>query len=471
MSPWSEISAQDDVENSQDQIVLGQDSILGEESADPEEKMSLLVDKSAMSDLEFLALGDAPTSIEQLKAMQEHVAELNQQVSPAVVNIQSGSGQGSGVVVTSDGYILTAAHVIGTPNRGALITFPDGTKARAQTLGLHRTLDAGILRIYQMIPTVNVEEEEAESPEEDNSGSEESPSQDDEGEKEDGSEEQDSGSEDLEPEQQSEEGEDEPKGAGDEKTDQEPAEDSQEEKDETDSDDKQSEDTEKDDSDSGTDDEEDAKPRRRREPFKIQDDLPSFPYLEIGDSAELNLGQWVIAVGHPGGLDMDRGLVLRVGRINEITGDTLRTDCTLVGGDSGGPLIGMDGSVIGIHSRIGGRLRENFHVPSNEYLDKWSELTEPIVLDGEPDLGLSVRGASNVIEKISPRSFAGRSGLKENDRIIRVGDKEIYDKIQLDDAISDLKPYQKIEFEVQRKGKKKVLDVTIGEKRSMMRFR
>ena len=128
-----------------------------------------------------------------------------------------------------------------------------------------------------------------------------------------------------------------------------------------------------------------------------------------------------------------------------------------------GPLIGMDGSVIGIHSRIGGRLRENYHVPSNEYINQWEELNQPMILDGTPDLGFTVRGSSCVIQKLSRQSLAARSGLKENDRVIRIGDKQIYDKIQMDDAVSNLKPYQVVEFEVQRKGKNVVLDVTIGE--------
>ena len=54
----------------------------------------------------------------------------------------------------------------------------------------------------------------------------------------------------------------------------------------------------------------------------------------------------------------------------------ITTDCTLVGGDSGGPLFDMQGSVIGINSRIASELRANMHVPVNAFQDAWERLTK-----------------------------------------------------------------------------------------------
>lgn len=416
--------AQQDI-GSEPEIQIDPEVILGE-ADEEDEALSRLVDKSTIANLEFLNSGESPTSIEQLKAMQQHVASLYQRVEPAVVNIRSGMGQGSGVVVTSDGYILTAAHVIAVPNRSAVITFPDGSQARAQTLGMFRSLDAGLLKIYSMVPSDDEEDEGEEGEDEDNNA-DEGESNDDEGDDEEGGVDEDD-----------------------------------------DSSDEQLESPETDESDEGEE-------KEQTDRFAVEDDLPSFNYLEIGESDGLKLGQWVIAVGHPGGLDEDRGIVLRVGRINEIEADTddayLRTDCTLVGGDSGGPLIGMDGSVIGIHSRIGMKLRQNFHVPSGEFMNNWTALLEPVVHDRDPQLSIRFRGRTNVIEKVSARSLAARSGLMNSDRIIRIGDKDIYDKLQFDDAISKLKPFQEVEFEVQRKGKKKVIKVMIGEKSEMRGLR
>ena len=406
-----------------DAIKLDLDEILGVGGEEGEE-LSRLVDKSTISNLEFLNSGDTPTSIEQLKEMQQHVSSLYKRVEPAVVNIRCGMGQGSGVVVTSDGYILTAAHVIAVPNRSAIITFPDGRKARAQTLGMFRTLDAGLLKIYSMIP-----EEEGKDSEEEDSEEEESEEEDDSDDEEDSNDESDDDSE--------EDSDD------DEKSD-------DEESDDEDSDDEESED-------------EDSKEEPNKNRFEVQDDLPSFDYLDIGDSAELNLGQWVIAVGHPGGLDEARGIVLRVGRVNQIAAEiaaaNFQTDCTLVGGDSGGPLIGMDGSVLGIHSRIGQGLKQNFHVPSNDFVNNWSALLEPVVHDREPVILVVFHERSNVLKRVPTRSK-----LKAGDRIIRIGDTDIYDKLQFDDAFSKLKPFQQVEFEVKRKGKKEVINIVISEK-------
>ena len=437
-----------------DAIKLDLDEILGV-GGEEEEELSRLVDKSTISNLEFLNSGDTPTSIEQLKEMQQHVSSLYKRVEPAVVNIRSGMGQGSGVVVTSDGYILTAAHVIAVPNRSAIITFPDGRKARAQTLGMFRTLDAGLLKIYSMIP----EEEGKDSEEED---SEEEDDSDDEEDSNDESDD-DSDDEDSDDDEKSDDEESDDEDSDDEDSDDEDSDD--EDSDDEDSDDEDSDDEDSDDEDSDDEEseDEDSKEEPNKNRFEVQDDLPSFDYLDIGDSAELNLGQWVIAVGHPGGLDEARGIVLRVGRVNQIAAEiaaaNFQTDCTLVGGDSGGPLIGMDGSVLGIHSRIGQGLKQNFHVPSNDFVNNWSALLEPVVHDREPVILVVFHERTNVIKRVPTRSK-----LKAGDRIIRIGDTDIYDKLQFDDAFSKLKPFQQVEFEVKRKGKKEVINIVISEK-------
>ena len=100
-----------------------------------------------------------------------------------------------------------------------------------------------------------------------------------------------------------------------------------------------------------------------------------YPALEMGNSADLKVGQWVIAIGHPGGFRENRTPVVRVGRILFVSSFVIRTDCTLVGGDSGGPLFDMQGRVIGIHSRIGGlAISENMHVPVDTFREEWARL-------------------------------------------------------------------------------------------------
>ena len=106
-------------------------------------------------------------------------------------------------------------------------------------------------------------------------------------------------------------------------------------------------------------------------------DEGKYPFVEMGKSADLRPGQWVVAIGHPGGFRPNRTPVVRLGRILFANQFVIRTDCTLVGGDSGGPLFDMQGRVIGIHSRIGGfAITENMHVPVDTFRETWDKLVK-----------------------------------------------------------------------------------------------
>ncbi len=297
---------------------------------------------SRSTSIDFLFDGKSPSSIEQLKAMEDHFASLAEQISPATVNIQIGMAQGSGVVVSEDGYILTAAHVIGRPGNVANVTFPDGSKVKAATLGLARNLDFGMLKILE---------------------------------------------------------------------------------------------TEGDD----------------------------FPHLDIGLSGELQPGQWVMAVGHPGGIDEKRGLVFRAGRIISNQPERLQTDCTLVGGDSGGPLVDMNGEVIGIHSRIGSKLWDNMHAPIDVYSDNWDRMDLGLVLDGTPYVGFTVSPNSNRVTVVADKGPADNAGIKPQDRIVEIDGTAIKTYGELQVAIARLLPYQKTTFKIKRRSKTLSLEVTVSE--------
>ncbi len=74
-------------------------------------------------------------------------------ISAVTVNIQQGTAQGSGVVVTPEGIILTAAHVAGRPGRDTRITFSDGRVVMGKTLGMNRDVDAGLVKIVSSADT------------------------------------------------------------------------------------------------------------------------------------------------------------------------------------------------------------------------------------------------------------------------------------------------------------------------------
>jgi serine protease Do len=88
-----------------------------------------------------------PESIADLKAMEERLTSLIARVAPAVVGVSVGGATGSGVVISTNGLVLTAAHVCREPGRSVRFEFPDGTTARGRTLGTDHGMDAGMMLI------------------------------------------------------------------------------------------------------------------------------------------------------------------------------------------------------------------------------------------------------------------------------------------------------------------------------------
>ena len=112
--------------------------------------------------------------------------------------------------------------------------------------------------------------------------------------------------------------------------------------------------------------------------MRITDPGP-WPHAITGELQQAQSGDWVLALGHPGGFDIKRSLVVRLGRIIRLTSAKLQTDCTISPGDSGGPLFDMHGRVIGIHSAISFSMADNFHVPITQFYDAWDQLANPSV--------------------------------------------------------------------------------------------
>jgi serine protease Do len=91
--------------------------------------------------------GGAPQTVDELRAMQDVTQRLSEQVMRSTVGVRVGPAQGSGVIVTKEGHVLTAAHVAGTPGRSATFILNDGRTVRGKTLGAFYDLDAGLLQI------------------------------------------------------------------------------------------------------------------------------------------------------------------------------------------------------------------------------------------------------------------------------------------------------------------------------------
>jgi serine protease Do len=100
-----------------------------------------------------------------------------------------------------------------------------------------------------------------------------------------------------------------------------------------------------------------------------------WPHVQLAPAESIKQGEWCIAMGHPGGFDPQRGTPVRFGRLWSANEKAFyRSDCTVSGGDSGGPLFDLDGNVIGIHSSISMNIKENRHVPAAVFRADWERL-------------------------------------------------------------------------------------------------
>jgi serine protease Do len=189
-------------------------------------------------------------------------------------------------------------------------------------------------------------------------------------------------------------------------------------------------------------------------------DAGPWPYAALGDLKEARLGDWVLALGHPGGFDPKRSLVVRLGRIIRQAPGILQTDCTISPGDSGGPLFDMQGRVIGIHTAISSSTSENFHVAIPEFYDTWKVLTGLPVAPPAPRRPLAYSGAIVVndaegcrltaIEKGSP---AAKAGLQVNDVVLKVEGRTIVASASFDRWIAESGPGQILNLQIKRGGK------------------
>jgi serine protease Do len=188
--------------------------------------------------------------------------------------------------------------------------------------------------------------------------------------------------------------------------------------------------------------------------MRITDRGP-WPNVPMGELESAHRGDWVLALGHPGGFDLKRSLVVRLGRILRLEPDLLQTDCPISPGDSGGPLFDMSGRVIGIHSFISDSTTENFHVPIGEFYDGWDQL-----LDGEggwaPEfrayLGADSRddAAGCRLSAVEVNGPGFNAGLRVGDLILRVEGRDIKSSATFQHWLADARPGDVLKLEIKR---------------------
>ncbi|HEY2827439.1 MAG TPA: S1C family serine protease [Pirellulales bacterium] len=95
----------------------------------------------------LVTVKNLPTTAGDLATLQAGIQQAVEKARPATVGISIRGSFGSGVIVTEDGYVLTAGHVVAAPGREATVIFPDGKRVKAKTLGVNREMDSGMLKI------------------------------------------------------------------------------------------------------------------------------------------------------------------------------------------------------------------------------------------------------------------------------------------------------------------------------------
>jgi len=287
--------------------------------------------------------------LEEMRTLQRQVRAASAKAIAATVHVRIVSprfmSQGSGVIVSEDGLVLTAAHVVGDSGRRCTLTLHDGREVQGRSLGLNMHLDCGMIRIE------------------------------------------------------------------------------------------------------GTDE--------------------KFDHVELGDERELEQGDWCIALGHPNGYVKGRAPVVRLGRLQPAgwMAPFLRTDCAIISGDSGGPLINLAGEVIGIHSRIQARVSSNYHVGGSTFAAQWARM-----LAGRNDeqgtARLGVRGEDASpgarLNTVVAGSAADQAGLEAGDVILRFKDRQLRGWKDLVRQISEHAPGDEIELVVQRGRERLMVDVILG---------
>ena len=289
-----------------------------------------------------------PENSDDLLEIQARLQSLLPEVQGAVVSIEARDGAGSGVIVSKDGLVLTAAHVIGSSKKKMTVRLPNGERLPAISLGGSELSDAGMLKITK----------------------------------------------------------------------------------------------------SG-----------------------SWPFAKIAPRGSVSLGDWCFGLGHPGGFDQERGIVVRIGRVISNKNETMQTDSRLLGGDSGGPLFDFDGRVIAIHSRISKKPDENFHVPIESFLANWeffqnSKLFTIAQMEKGGFLGVACKETEKgviVVEAIEGTE-AEKSGLRPNDLILAVDGEKIDNREELTILLATKKPSDEIKLEYEREGSAQSLKIKLGER-------
>jgi serine protease Do len=221
---------------------------------------------------------------------------------------------------------------------------------------------------------------------------------------------------------------------------------------------------------------------KRTDVALVKIDASGLPAVRTGDVSRLKVGEWVMAIGSPFGLDntVTAGIVSAKARD---TGDFLpfiQTDVAINPGNSGGPLINMRGEVVGINSQIysrsGGYMGISFAIPIDEATRVAEQLKNggrvvrgrigvqigEVTKEVAESLGLP-KAAGALVRSVEPGGPAEKAGLEAGDIVTRFDGKPVEKWSDLPRLVGNTKPGTKSTLQVLRRGATRDLGVTVAE--------
>ena len=195
-----------------------------------------------------------------------------------------------------------------------------------------------------------------------------------------------------------------------------------------------------------------------------------WPYVKLGNSKNVELGDWSLTMGYP--LDFQRGrpAAVRIGRIIRKTQSRFTSDSPIMGGDSGGPMFDLKGELIGISSRIKSDISQNIFVPIQRYQTEWHQLSSSIDVPrkktSQPKPYLGILGESDFdrvrIRRVYQNSPAALAGLHENDVILSFGGKPVRNFDDVAKVLKSRKPGEEVIAQLNRYGAVLTVSVRLG---------
>jgi serine protease Do len=221
--------------------------------------------------------------------------------------------------------------------------------------------------------------------------------------------------------------------------------------------------------------------------LKIDTKQPLIP-VQIGNSDSVQVGDWVIAIGSPFGLQatVTAGIISAERTSRDLPGakqfqNFLQTDAAINPGNSGGPLLNIRGEVIGVNTMIATRSGTyegyGFALPSNMAVKVYND----IIRDGRVVRGsIGIRWSHSasdadalqafgldhgvMVEEVAAAGPAGQAGVRADDIIVAMNDQPVKDGQELVNRVADLPIGSSARFTVDRDGKKKDFKIAIGER-------